>query len=152
MGVDRVTVEQLKHFGLSSIANMLAAIKTARKLDLGAEDVLISVATDGSELYKSEKEKFLMRTYANGFNEVSAAEIIFRHLVDANPDHIEKIDTVGKNRIFNLGYFTWVEQQGVSIDDFEVRRSSNFWRSLHKITPVWDSMIKEFNTCTGITF
>ena len=27
-----------------------------------------------------------------------------------------------RNRIFNLGYFTWVEQQGVSLDDFEARR------------------------------
>jgi hypothetical protein len=152
MGIDPVIVEQLKHFGFSSIANMLAAIKTAKKLNLGAEDVLISVATDGSELYNSEKEKLLRQTYPNGFNEAHAAEITSRHLVGADTEHIEEIDTIGRARIFNLGYFTWVEQQGVSIEDFEERRSSTFWESLHEMTPAWDSMVEEFNSRTGVTF
>ena len=51
MGVDAGVVDQLRHFGFSSICNMLAAIKTAKQLGLGADDVVISVATDGSELY-----------------------------------------------------------------------------------------------------
>ena len=52
---------------------------------------------------------------------------------------------MGRNRIFNLGYFTWVEQQGINIDDFEVRRSSEFWDRLHQMSPSLDSMIEEFN-------
>ena len=32
-----------------------------------------------------------------------------------------------KERIFNLGYYTWVEQQGIKIEDFEIRRHQSFW-------------------------
>jgi len=38
-------------------------------------------------------------------------------------------------------YFTWVEQQGVSLEDFEVRRSQAFWRDLAKLVPAWDEQI-----------
>ena len=34
---------------------------------------------------------------------------------------------VDRERIFNLGYYTWVEQQGISLDDFEARRDPAFW-------------------------
>ena len=67
LGVDAEIVDQLRHFGFSSICNMLAAIKTAKQLDLGHDDVVISVATDGSELYVSEKEQLLAAEYARRF-------------------------------------------------------------------------------------
>ena len=50
-----------------------------------------------------------------------------------------------RNRIFNLGYYTWVEQQGTPLDVFEARRSQSFWRSVRAYTPVWDGLIDEFN-------
>ena len=50
-GVPEEIVAQLDHFGFSSICNTLAAIKTAKLLDLGPEDALITVATDGAALY-----------------------------------------------------------------------------------------------------
>ena len=49
LGKDPEIVDQLRHFGFSSICNTLAAIKTAKQLDLGSDDVVISVATDGSD-------------------------------------------------------------------------------------------------------
>ncbi len=151
LGVDPTVVDQLRHFGFSSICNMLAAIKTAKQLDLGSDDVVISVATDGSELYVSEKERLLADEYASGFTEVHAAEITSQHLVGIGPEHLEELDTVGRKRIFNLGYYTWVEQQGVSLDDFNARRDPAFWRELHTMAPGWDSMIDDFNAATGVT-
>ena len=56
---------------------------------------------------------------------------------------------VERNRIFNLGYFTWVEQRGVSLADFEARRDQAFWRGLHGLLPLWDQMIGAFNRQTG---
>ena len=32
-----------------------------------------------------------------------------------------------RSRIFNLGYYTWVEQQGVPLEAFERRRAQGFW-------------------------
>ena len=61
-----------------------------------------------------------------------------------------KIDMKFRNRIFNLGYYTWVEQQGVHIDDFEIRRRSTFWDELHKMAPIWDELIERFNRDVAI--
>ncbi|MCY3849861.1 MAG: pyridoxal-phosphate dependent enzyme [Acidimicrobiaceae bacterium] len=151
LGVDAEIVDQLRHFGFSSICNMLAAIKTAKQLDLGHDDVVISVATDGSELYVSEKEQLLAAEYPDGFGEIHAAEIVAQHLAGADAEHLEELDSVGRNRIFNLGYYTWVEQQGVSVEDFDVRRDQAFWSHLHTMAPGWDAMIDEFNAATGVS-
>src|SRR6195952_3367263 len=43
-GVDPALVDALAHFGFSSICNVLAAIKTARLLDLGPDDAIVTVA------------------------------------------------------------------------------------------------------------
>jgi len=150
MGVGSVIVDQLAHFGFSSIANMLAAIKTAKDLDLGPEGVLISVATDGSELYASEKEKLMAANYAGGFTKEHAGEIVSRYLIGVDTEHVEQLDAVARERIFNLGYYTWVEQQGVGIEDFEIRRNAAFWDDLHKMAPVWDELIGDFNGRTGV--
>ena len=151
LGVDEAIIEQLRHFGFSSICNTIAAIKTAKQLGLGEHHVVISVATDGSEIYTSEKAAYLASQYPNGFGESDAAAIVSRHLLGAGTDHIEELDAVGRERIFNLGYFTWVEQQGVSLDDFDVRRDQQFWKTLHGMAPAWDAMIEEFNAATGVT-
>ena len=50
-----------------------------------------------------------------------------------------------RNRIFNLGYYTWVEQQGTPFELFEARRHQDFWRGLRRYLPVWDELITEFN-------
>ena len=56
-----------------------------------------------------------------------------------------ELSHIDKNRIFNLGYFTWVEQQGVSLDDFENRKNQNFWNSHCDYMLSLDNQIKEFN-------
>ncbi len=53
--------------------------------------------------------------------------------------------------MFNLGYFTWVEQQGVSVEDFVARRRRSFWTELLPLVPRWDAMIEAFNQETGAT-
>ena len=50
-----------------------------------------------------------------------------------------------RTRIFNLGYYTWVEQQGTPFELFEQRRSQDFWRGLRRYLGVWDELITEFN-------
>ena len=60
------------------------------------------------------------------------------------------LDEIGRNRIFNLGYYTWVEQQGIEFDDFEMRRDQQVWKHLQKLAPIWDELIEEFNNQTGV--
>ena len=47
--------------GISGLANIVAAIKLAKHLDLGADDVIMTVATDSAALYGSERQNYLAR-------------------------------------------------------------------------------------------
>jgi cysteine synthase A len=149
-GVSAALVEQLSSLGISSICNVLAAIKTAKYFDMGPDDVVVTVATDGAAMYASEREKALGKHFPGGFDEVAAGEAFSRHMLGAGVEHLLELSAVDRERIFNLGYFTWVEQQGVSVEDFRARRAQGFWQTLRESLPVWDQMIEEFNARTGV--
>jgi cysteine synthase len=144
-------VASLAHFGLSGICNVLAAIKTAKRLGLGPDDAIVTIATDGSEMYKSEIDKATQKRFGGAFTEREAAAAVGEHLAGASIDHALELDTSSRNRIFNLGYFTWVEQQGVSVEEFTVRRDQAFWRGLRDLLPEWDELIRRFNHETHAT-
>jgi cysteine synthase len=147
--IDPEVVRTFDDIGISGLANIVAAIKVAKHLDFGAEDVVMTVATDSALLYASERERFLARRYADGFDEVNAGEIFSRHLEGIADDHMLELTHFDRKRIFNLGYFTWVEQQGVTLDDFERRKDQRFWRSLVETIPMWDRLIEDFNAEVG---
>jgi hypothetical protein len=147
--VDPSAIHELKYLGLSGIANVVAAIKTAKRLELGDEDVLITIATDSAALYGSERRKFLAATYSSGFDSVNAGEIFGQHLLGAADNDVLELTHDERSRIFNLGYFTWVEQQGVPLVEFERRRSQSFWRGLRQAAAAWDELIAEFNARGG---
>lgn len=144
-GVPDETLAQLSSFGFSGICNVLAAIKTAKHLRLGPDDAIVTVATDGGAMYGSERDKALAKYFRDGFDAVSAAETFGRHVLGLGTDDLLELGQLERERIFNLGYFTWVEQQGVSVADFEARRRQSFWRDLRANVPAWDAMITEFN-------
>jgi cysteine synthase len=144
------TLAELPAFGLSSICNVIAAIKIAKYLKLGADDVVMTVATDGAEMYASERERVLARDYADGYDEAQAAEAFGRWMLAADTDHLLQTSPRDRERIFNLGYYTWVEQQGVSVEDFQARRSHSFWTGLRNKIASWDELIGEFNSRTKV--
>ena len=51
----------------------------------------------------------------------------------AGTDDLLETTRADRDRIFNLGYYTWVEQQGVSLADFEARRDQRFWTGLRDL-------------------
>ena len=144
-GIAPEVVEALEHFGFSAICNTLAAIKTAKLLDLGEGDALITVATDGAALYPSERAKTLATRFSDGFSPTDAAEVFGEHLAHTSTEHMIDCTEADRRRIFNLGYYTWVEQQGTPFELFEERRHQSFWRGLRRYVGVWDAMIDDFN-------
>jgi cysteine synthase len=149
-GVSADVIAALPNLGLSSICNLVASIKVATRLGLGSGDLIATVATDGSALYGSERAKTMARLWPDGFDERAAAAVFAEHLGAITDDHLLECSTDDRNRIFNLGYFTWVEQQGVTLDDFEARRAKVFWDRLLDLVPRWDAAIDEFNDRTGV--
>ena len=147
--IDPEVIDGLKYLGLSGIANVVAAIKTAKRLELGKDDVLITVATDSAALYASERRKFRAAIYPDGLDTVNAGEIFGQYLLGAADNDVVELTHGERSRIFNLGYFTWVEQQGVPVIEFEKRRHQSLWRSLQQSAPAWDELIAEFNHRAG---
>jgi cysteine synthase len=144
------TLNALASFGLSSICNVVAAIKLAKAQDYGPDDVVITVATDGAPLYDSERQLAVQKYFRGALDEGAAAEAYGEHVLGAGTDNLAELGHIDRLRIFNLGYYTWVEQQGVSVDEFVARREQEFWRNVRSIVGEWDEMIDEFNARTGV--
>jgi cysteine synthase len=144
-GLNQEQVSSLGDLGLSSIANILGAIKYAKYMDLGENDVVLTVATDGADMYQTELDIAERKYFDRRFSEVAAAETFGRTILGAGIDHVQELGRFDRERIFNLGYYTWVEQQGVSLEDFDRRRDQSFWDGLLDLVPVWDQMIDRFN-------
>jgi cysteine synthase len=149
--LDDHLLDAFSDVGISGLANIVAAIKVAKYLDFGPNDVVMTVATDSAALYASEAEKFAARKYADGFDELGAGEVFSRHMAGVEDDHVLELRHLDRKRIFNLGYYTWVEQQGISLEDFDSRKSQEFWNSLVGSIPAWDHLITEFNAEVGGT-
>ena len=148
-GVDPALVARLGSLGLSSICNVLAAIKTAKHFDLGPDSVLVTVATDGASLYGSEQQRLLAERWPGGFDAVSAGEAFGQYLLGASTGEMRELGYRERERIFNLGYYTWVEQQGVDVKAFQARRSQGFWIGLRDQLAGWDDQIAAFNAEAG---
>jgi cysteine synthase len=148
-GVPDAVVGQLHRLGLSSLCNVVAAIHVARRLDLGPDDLLLTVATDGAEMYGSELTRILSRDFGGELDVVEAEAMHRRYLLEADDEHLLELGPRDRERIFNLGYFTWVEQQGLSVADFVARRDQAFWSALHPLLAAWDEMIVELNRSSG---
>ena len=144
-GIDEGVLDDLLHFGFSSICNVLASIKTAKLLDLGADDAIITVATDGGAMYPSSRAEYLERRYRGEYSHTDAAEAFGQHLGHVSTEHMIDMTEADRRRVFQLGYYTWVEQQGTPFPLFEERREQTFWRGLRRYVGVWDEMITEFN-------
>jgi cysteine synthase A len=148
--VDPHVVQQLSSLGLSSICNVVAAIKIAKRLGLGRDDAIVTVATDGADMYATEREKAVGKHFGGRFDRTRAAEAFAEHALGAAGDHLLELTDADRRRIFNLGYFTWVEQQGVTTAEFTVRREQRFWQALRSRLTLWDQMIVELNREVGV--
>jgi len=111
--------------GISGVCNVLGAIKTAKYWGLGAKDTLVTVATDAIDRYHSVMKQ-LDDTYGP-MDEIKSAvrhEHIFR---GQKTDWISEGTHETSNRWFNLKYYTWVEQQGKTVEELQAQRSQDWW-------------------------
>jgi cysteine synthase A len=148
-GVDPALVDRLDLLGISGIANLLTAVKTARFFELGPKDMLFTVATDSMELYGSRFEE--EREMHGPYTETTAAVHHERYLLGAGIDHMLELGYWDRRRIHNLKYFTWVEQQGKSVEELDAQwYDDNYWTDHFHAWEEWDRRIEEFNERTGL--
>ena len=125
-GIDAQVVEQMSTlFGISGICNILGAIKTAQYYEMGADDVIVTVATDALDRYYS-----VMGDMAEMFGTLDEAaavgriESIFHGM---RTDWIMRGTPEARERWHNLKYYTWVEQQGKTVEELDAQRDPDWW-------------------------
>jgi hypothetical protein len=148
--IDPLLAGIFSEIGISSWANILASIKLARSKGYGPEDAIVTVATDSAGLYRTEADGARQRFFPSGFGAKDAANVVDVCLTGASTENVLLLGASERRRIFNLGYYTWVEQQGISIEDFDRRKDQDFWREVAGSAPEWDRLITEFNGEAGV--
>jgi cysteine synthase A len=148
-GVPETLARNLDLLGISSIANVLSAIKFARWYELGEHDVVLTVFTDSMELYQSRLEE--MRRSHGEYTDVAAAAAYHRFLLGCTTDYVEELGYWDRRRIHNLKYFTWVEQQGKTYEEITAQwYQADYWSRIHSQVAEMDALIESFNERTGL--
>ena len=149
VGVAPELVEKLGLLGISGIANVLCCIKMARYYELTENDVVATVLTDSAEMYGSRIDE--LREQNGAYNALAACRDFYQHLASIRTDHMLELNYQGKKRIHNLKYYTWVEQQGRSVQELNDQwYDDSYWTSVHAQAQEIDRLIDEFNERTGV--
>ena len=82
--------------------------------------------------------------------ELDAAVDLERYLLGATTDHTKELRYPERKAIHNLKYFTWVEQQGKTVNELDALWSPSFWTDQIDLIPEWDDNITAFNVETGV--
>ena len=148
-GVSQEVISKLKLLGISSIANLLCAIKTARFYEMNSNDVVFTVATDSMDMYQSRVKEY--RDLEGEYREVHAAADYDRRILGQSTDHMQELGYWDRKRMHNLKYYTWVEQQGKTSEELDAQwYDDEYWTRQFHAVEAWDAKIREFNERTGL--
>jgi cysteine synthase len=147
--VGKELIAMLDMIGISGIANILSAIKTAKHFEFDSDDVLITIATDSAEMYGSRLEE--LTAERGSYSLLQAARDHEKCMMGTAPAHMKELGYNDRKAIHNLKYFTWIEQQGKEVEDLrQLWDDRHIWPKLFGQPAHWDELIKEFNERTGL--
>jgi cysteine synthase len=150
IGVPENTASNLDLLGISSIANVLMAIKFAKYYELTHDDVVATVFTDSEGMYQSRLEE--ARRQQGEYSEKKAVQDNAQHLAALRTDAMMELTYPDRKRIHNLKYYTWIEQQMFNLDELNQQwyDSERYWGAIQKLTPRIDELITQFNNKVGL--
>lgn len=148
-GVSPDLIDLLPLLGISGIGNVLSTIKMAKYYEMGANDVLMTIATDSMEMYMSRVEEY--RELEGEFTPGTAAGVYHRYLLGENTANMLELTYPERKRVHNLKYYTWVEQQGKTYDELMAQwYDPTYWTSIHGMDKEIDKLIEQFNERVGL--
>ena len=148
-GLPEIVINDLPLMEISSVANLLTAIKFSKYYELTAKNIILSIFTDSMELYESRLKEF--REKYGKYAELDALRDYHRSIMAAKIDHMLKLNYYDRKRIHNLKYFTWIEQQGRDVDELNAQWYDypDYWKKIQSRKGEIDQLIEEFNEKTG---
>jgi cysteine synthase len=125
-GVPESSIREMSEImGISGVCNVLASIKTAKFYGLGESDSIFTIATDTMDRYHSVMKQ-LDETYGR-MDEMEAAVRTVSIFHKAGTDWFLEGTRHARQCWFNLKYYTWVEQQGKTVEELDAQRDPEFW-------------------------
>jgi len=126
LGLDNDFLDSLDGlFGVSGVCNILASIKTARHYGFAEGERVFTVATDGFDRYPSVLRRLDQNSGAMT-DEVATQRLSL--FTESDPHWILEGTPEVQERWHNQKYFTWVEQQGKSVEELNALGSPSFWQ------------------------
>ena len=113
------------NFGISSVCNIIGAIKTAKVIKAGKGQNVVTIATDGFDRYPSVMQR-LNKTAGKMTHEEGRRRLDIFRKADIK-EWVQEGTPYNRTRWHNQKYYTWVEQQGKSIDELRALVDPNFW-------------------------
>jgi cysteine synthase len=148
-GVSEEVIRKLPLMGISSIGNLLCAIKFAKYYELTKRDIVMTVWTDSTDLYQTRLKE--MRDIDGPYSELKAARDYHRYLMAESTAHVRELNYSDKRQIHNLKYFTWIEQQGKGLSELNAQwYDPEYWENIHQQASEIDRLIEAFNERTGL--
>ncbi|MBI3195376.1 MAG: pyridoxal-phosphate dependent enzyme [Ignavibacteriae bacterium] len=142
--VQSTNSKELSILGISSICNLLAAIKTAKYYEMNENDVIFTIFTDSSDLYQSRLKE--LDEERGKYSMMQAAKDFAGPIEHQSIDYFKELSYYDRKAIHNLKYFTWVEQQGRSSEELNAQWNPDFWTSMfEEEVKEFDKLIEEFN-------
>ncbi|MBN2426080.1 MAG: pyridoxal-phosphate dependent enzyme [Calditrichaceae bacterium] len=149
LGLAKTFIEKLPLLGISSISNLISCIKLSRYYEFNENDIIFTVFTDSAQLYQSRLKE--MNEKSGKYSKEQANVDWHIGLKKVSIDYLLELTYLQKKRIHNLKYFTWIEQQGKTVEELNAQwRNEEYWQERFGIAPVWDKAIEEFNKATGL--
>jgi hypothetical protein len=145
VGVSNEDVENLVSLGISGISNMLSAIKTAKYYEMDENDFIFTMFTDSMEMYRSRLDE--VNTEKGAYSKTQAAIDFEACIKKQTIDYTKELSFYDKKAIHNLKYYTWVEQQGRTVEELNEQWNPEYWTNLFENeVDYFDKMIEEFNS------
>ena len=141
-GIDREVALSMKEmFGVSGICNILGAIKMAKHLNLGPDDNVVTIATDGFDRYDSvlkdldnrymETEDFVLRRWKKDVFDNADTEMI----TDFRSKEM-------KEQLFNQKEKDWLPF-GYTKEYMDTMKSERFWNEEYAKVQTYNAKIVE---------
>lgn len=143
LGLDAEFVQKLSWLGISGAANLLCCIKMAKYYEFTAHDVVATVLTDSVAMYGSRLQE-LRDSFGEYTHEKAAVDHALR-LNGQKTDHLIELTYADRKRVHNLKYYTWVEQQGKTVDEINALWYGTEFDDVHGQADQIDELINAFN-------
>ena len=140
-GIAPETVQNLAAiFGISGVCNVLGAIKTAKYYGLGSQETVVTICTDAIDRYYSVMAA--MTACYGRMDETEAAVRVESIFHDQKTDWIREGTQHARACWHNLKYYTWVEQQGKTVQELDAQKDPAWWLEHQALVADIDSKIR----------